>query len=58
MRKKSMDGLMGAAEGLTDQLVVDLSTNGGGYMALADLVLQALDADYRLNWKTVSKRSA
>jgi hypothetical protein len=53
-----VDGLMDAAEGLTDQLVIDLSSHGRGYIALADRadradrVLRTLDADYNLNWET------
>jgi hypothetical protein len=49
---------MDAAEGLTDQLVIDLSSNGGGYIALADLVLRTLDPDFNVPWAKDSNGEA
>jgi hypothetical protein len=45
-----IDDLMTASAGVTTELVMDLSGNSGGFVALGELVVRALDPAYNLQW--------
>jgi hypothetical protein len=49
-----IEELLDAAEGVTNTLVIDVASNGGGLIALQDLVLRVLDQGYNIYWQTDS----